>query len=158
MKVSTFALCSRLWGLWLRNQEWPGPGGFGQALACGLLQVQDLWETSQCRVHQQVSVVGGASPRRPCPVIQVEQRRLVLVWVLTSPVAGCRARAKTCTGPIAVLFLPSSPAEVAIFSSDLWLEARAASSDFTKHPCLCFRMLPPALCWTFLALDALWST
>lgn len=79
VKVSVFVFCSRLWRLWLRNQEWPGPGSFGQALAPGMFQVQDLWETPQCRVHQQVSVVGRTSPGRPCPVLQVGQGCPVLV-------------------------------------------------------------------------------
>lgn len=76
------SLPSRLWGLRHRNQKWPVPGGPGQTLAFGLLQVQDLWEGTERGVHQQVSraralpcVPCAASLHFSCPLSDKEPRR-----------------------------------------------------------------------------------
>lgn len=54
-KAFLFFLFHRVWGLWLWNKKWTIFGSSGQALAPDLFQVQDMWQTSECRIYQQVS-------------------------------------------------------------------------------------------------------
>lgn len=66
-----FRLPSRLRGLRHGNKKWAVPGGFGQTLASGLFQVQDVRGAAERRIHQQVSGARAWGRVCCCPLCPV---------------------------------------------------------------------------------------